>query len=74
MSLKDDRIALSTGVTAENVSLWLGPDPLLSVGIQMMSEISLGVLDGFGMPVEWALRIVVTTFMGKGDIWNCSCY
>ena len=32
------------------------------------------VQDGLGMPVEWALRIVVPIFKGKGDIRNCSCY
>ena len=26
------------------------------------------------MPVEWALRIVVQIFKGKGNIRNCSCY
>ena len=30
--------------------------------------------NGFGMPVEWALSIVVPNFKGKGDIRNCSCY
>ena len=32
------------------------------------------VLDGFGMPAEWALSIVVPIFEGKGNIGNCSCY
>ena len=31
------------------------------------------VLDGFGMPAEWALSIVVQIFKGKGDIRKCSC-
>ena len=35
------------------------------VGIQMMTEICQIVLDGFGMPVEWALSIVVPIFKGK---------
>ena len=39
-----------------------------------MAEICQMVLDGFGMPVEWALRIVVSIFNGRGDIRNCSCY
>ena len=39
-----------------------------------MAEICQKVLDGFGMPVEWSLSIVVAIFMGKGDIRNCSCY
>ena len=30
----------------------------------------MSVIDGF----EWALRIVVPIFKGKGDIRNCSCY
>ena len=32
------------------------------------------VIDGFGMPVEWALSIVVPIFNGKGNIRNCSYY
>ena len=32
------------------------------------------VLEGFGMPVEWALSIVVPIIKVKGDIRNCSCY
>ena len=38
------------------------------VGIQVMAEICQKVLDGFGMPAEWALRIVVPIFKGKGYI------
>ena len=44
------------------------------VGIQVMAEICQRVLDGFGMPVEWALGIVVPIFKGMGDVRNCSCY
>ena len=40
----------------------------------MMAEICQKVLDGFGMPAELALSIVVAIFKGKGDIRNCSCY
>ena len=32
------------------------------------------VLTGFGMPAEWALGIVVSTFKGRGDIRSSSCY
>ena len=44
------------------------------VGIQAMAEICQRGLDEFGMPVEWALSIVVLFFKRKGDIKNCSCY
>ena len=30
-------------------------------------------IDGFWMPAEWALGIVVSIFKGKGDIRNGSC-
>ena len=40
----------------------------------MMPEICQKVLDGFGMPAEWAQSIVVSIFKGNGDIRNCSCY
>ena len=43
------------------------------VGIQVTAEMSQRVLDGFGMPVEWPLSIMVPIFKGKGDIRNCSC-
>ena len=39
-----------------------------------MAEICRRVLDGFGMPVELALSMVVPTFNGKGDIMSCCCY
>ena len=44
------------------------------VGIKVMAEICLKVLDGFGMLAEWALSIVVPIIKGKGHIRNCSCY
>ena len=31
-------------------------------------------LDGFGMPVECALSIVVPIFKVMGNIWSCSYY
>ena len=37
-----------------------------------MAEKCQTVLDGLGMPDEWALRIVVPIFNGKSDICNCS--
>ena len=39
-----------------------------------MAEICQKVLDGFGMPAELALSIVVPIFKGKGDIRNCTCH
>ena len=39
-----------------------------------MAEICYKFFDGFGMPAEWALGIVVPIFKGKGDNMNCSCY
>ena len=44
------------------------------VGIQVMAEICLIILDLFAMPAEWAVSIVVPIFNGKGDIRNYSCY
>ena len=44
------------------------------VGIQVMAEICQKVQDGYGMPAEWSLSIVVPIFKGKGDIWKCNCY
>ena len=39
-----------------------------------MSEIFQRVLDGYGMPPEWALSTVVPIFKGMCDIRNRSCY
>ena len=39
-----------------------------------MAEICQRVLDGYGMPVEWALSIVVPIFKEMGEIRKCSCY
>ena len=43
------------------------------VGIQVMVEICQKILDGFAMPAEWALSIVVPILKGKCEIRNCSC-
>ena len=52
-----------------------------AVGIQMMAEIFQRVLNGFGMPVEWALSIVfpilfvlntVTKILYSGTQASCS--
>ena len=40
--------------------------------IIIITEIFLRALDGFVMPVEWSLGIVVLIFNEKSDIWNCS--
>ena len=40
------------------------------VGIQVMSEICQKILDGYGMPAEWAPSKVVTIFKGKYNIRN----
>ena len=37
----------------------------------VMVELSQSVLDGRGMPEEWALGVVVPIFKGKGDAMNC---
>ena len=42
------------------------------VGIQVMAEICQKVLDGSGLPDEWALSMVVPIIKGKCDVWNCS--
>ena len=44
------------------------------VGIQVMAEICQKVLDGFGMPADWALSIVVQIFKMNCDIRICSRY
>ena len=44
------------------------------IQIQVMAEIWQKDLDGFGMPAEWSLSIVVPIIKGKGDIRNCSCH
>ena len=44
------------------------------VGSQVMAEICQKVIDGFGMPAEWALSMLVTIIKGKSDIRNCSCH
>ena len=37
------------------------------IGIGVMVELCQGVLDGRGMPDEWAMSVVVPIFKGKGD-------
>ena len=44
------------------------------VGIQVMAETFLKVLDLFGMTAAWSLCIAIPFFKWKRDIQNCSCY
>ena len=46
----------------------------VEVGIQVMAAFHQRVLDGFGMPADCDLGIVVPIFKGKCDIRNSSCY
>ena len=45
----------------------------VGVGIQVMAEIFHRDLDGFRMPVELALSIVIPIFKRKCNNRNCSC-
>ena len=42
------------------------------IGLGVMVELCQGVLDGGGMPDDWALSVVVTIFKGKGDARACN--
>ena len=42
------------------------------VGLQAMAKTCLRVLDGFEMPVELALGIILPTFKAMRDFINCS--
>ena len=44
------------------------------IGIGVMVELFQGVLDGRGMPDDWALSVVVPIFKGKGDAVSCMAY
>jgi len=44
------------------------------IGIDVMVELCQSVLDGRGMPDEWALSFVVPIFKGKGDAMSCGAY
>ena len=32
------------------------------------------ILDGKGMPADWASSVVIPMFIGKGEIVNCGMY
>ena len=40
------------------------------IGIDVMVELCQSMLDGRGMPDEWALSVVVPIFKGKGGAVN----
>ena len=44
------------------------------IRIDVMVELCQSVLDGRGMPDEWALSVVVPIFKGKGDAMNSGAY
>ena len=44
------------------------------IRIDLMVELCQSMLDGRGIPGEWALSVVVPIFKGKGDAMNCGAY
>ena len=44
------------------------------IGIGVMMQLCQGVLDGKGMPDDWALSVVIPIFKGKGDAMSCAVY
>ena len=44
------------------------------IWIDLMVELCQSMLDGRGIPNEWALSVVVPIFKGKGDAMNCGAY
>ena len=44
------------------------------VGIRVLMEVCQRILDGKGMPEDWATSVAIPIFKGKGDITNCGMY
>ena len=44
------------------------------VGIWVLIELCQGILDGKGMPKDWATSVAIPIFIEKGDIMNCGMY
>ena len=44
------------------------------VGIRVLIELCHRILDGKGMPEDWATSVTIPIFKGKGDIMNCGMY
>ena len=41
------------------------------VGIKVLMELCYGMLDGKGIPENWATSVAIYIFKGKGDTMNC---
>ena len=44
------------------------------IGIRVIVDLCQRVLDGRGMPDEWALSVVILIFKGKEDTMTCGAY
>ena len=44
------------------------------IGIDVMMKLCQDVLDGNGIPADWAMSVVVPNFKGKGDAMSCGSY
>ena len=44
------------------------------VGIRVLMELCHRILDGKGMPEDWATSVVIHIYKGKGDIMICGMY
>ena len=69
-ALNEMKTGLATGPSYVSLELIAASG---GVGIQVMAEICKRIQDGFGIPAELALSIVVPIFKWKGDIRSCSC-
>jgi hypothetical protein len=61
----------AAGPSAVSVELITGSG---EIGIDVMVKLCQGVLNGNGMPDDWAMSVIVPIFKGKGDAMSCGSY
>ena len=66
--MKLGKVAGPSEVCAEMISA------MGEVGVGVMMELCLHLLDGKGMPDEWQTSVLLPIFKGKGDVRNCNTY
>ena len=53
------------------LSLWFA---LVRLGIEALTRIYNGVLQGGSMPLDWRDSVLVPLYKGKGDVRECGSY
>ena len=70
-AFKHLKIAMAPGPSEVYAQMILASGDIL---IKMLMDLFQRILDGIGMPEDWATSVAIPIFEGNGDVMNCGMY